>query len=169
MKKNSGKIWPYAISISIALIFGAGVTTIVIATSSPVQKSDAYMMDYHEADAKANELIESRIAFDKKYKIEYITDSLNCNGSVIKYKVSDLNSKKVDDANITVVLTRPDGHQYDKELSNPTIEENGVYSFASINLEKEGRWDIMAKVSVGDLQRYYNVKADTRAKESYEY
>ncbi|MDO8454611.1 MAG: FixH family protein [Sulfurimonas sp.] len=168
MKKNSGKIWPYAIGTSIALIFVASVVTVVIATSSPVEKSDAYMMDYHEADAKANELIEARIAFDKKYKIEYITDSLNCNGSVIKYKVSDLNSNKVSDANITVVVTRPDSHQFDRELSNPTIE-NGVYSFGSINLEKEGRWDIMAKVSVGDLQRYYNVKADTRAKEAFEY
>ncbi|MFA6138802.1 MAG: FixH family protein [Sulfurimonas sp.] len=168
MNKNSGKIWPYAISISIALIFGAAVATVVIATSSPVEKSDAYMMDYHEADAKANELIEARIAFDKKYKIEYITDSLNCNGSVVKYKVSDLNSNKVSDANITVVVTRPDSHQFDRELSNPTIE-NGVYSFDSINLEKEGRWDIMAKVSVGDLQRYYNVKADTRVKEAFEY
>ncbi len=168
MKKSSGKIWPYAISMSIALIFGASVVTVVIATSSPVEKSDAYMMDYHEADAKANDLIEARIAFDKKYKVEYITDSLTTDVAAIKYRVSDLNSKKVCDANITVVVTRPDSHKYDKELSNPTVE-NGIYSFDTIKLEKEGRWDIMAKVSVGDLQRYYNVKADTRAKEAYEY
>ncbi|MCX6052912.1 MAG: FixH family protein [Campylobacterales bacterium] len=168
MSKSNGQIWPYAIVISIVLIFAAGVTTVVIATKSPVEKSDAYMMDYHEADAKANDLIESRIAFDKKYKVEYITDSLTLNESTIKYKVSDLNSEKVCDANITVVITRPDSHQYDKQLNNPKIE-NGVYSFKSIKLEKEGRWDIMAKVSVGDVQRYYNVKADTRAKDAYEY
>lgn len=168
MSKSNGQIWPYAIVISIILIFAAGVTTVVIATKSPVEKSDAYMMDYHEADAKANDLIEARIAFDKKYKIEYITDSLSMSDSTIKYKVSDVDSKKVCDANITVVITRPDSHQYDKQLSNPTVE-NGVYSFKSIKLEKEGRWDIMAKVSVGDLQRYYNVKADTRVKNSSEY
>ncbi|MFA6192841.1 MAG: FixH family protein [Sulfurimonas sp.] len=168
MKKNSGKIWPYAISTAIALVVAAGVATVVISIKTPVENSDAFMMNYHEADAKANDLIEARIAFDKKYKIQYIADSLDCNGCVIKYKVSDLNSKQVSDANITVVLTRPDGHKYDKELNNPTIE-NGIYSFDSVKLEKEGRWDIMAKVSVGDLQRYYNVKADTRAKEAYEY
>jgi hypothetical protein len=47
--------------------------------------------------------------------------------------------------------------------------ENGVYSFPSIKLPVEGRWDIMAKVSVGDLQRFYNVKADTREKDAREY
>ena len=168
MSKSNGLIWPYAIVISIIIIFAAGVTTVVIATSSPVEKSDAYMMDYHEADAKANDLIESRIAFDKSYKIEYVTDSFTLNESRIKYRVSDMNSKKVCDANITVVVTRPDSHQFDKQLGNPTIE-NGVYSFTPIKLEKEGRWDIMAKISVGNLQRYYNVKADTRAKDAYEY
>ena len=139
MSKSNANIWPYAIVTSIILVFSAGVTTVVIATKAPVEKSDAFMMDYHEADAKANDLIESRIAFDKKYKIEYITDSLTLNESTIKYKVSDTNSKKVCDANITVVVTRPDSHQFDKHMGNPTIE-NGVYSFAPIKLEKEGRW-----------------------------
>ncbi|MFA6195946.1 MAG: FixH family protein [Sulfurimonas sp.] len=168
MSKSNANIWPYAIGISITLIFFASVATVIIATNAPVEKSDTYMMGYHEADAKANELIEARIAFDKNYKIEYVTDSFTLNEATIKYRVSDMNSKKVCDANITVVVTRPDNHQFDKQLGNPTIE-NGVYSFTPIKLEKEGRWDIMAKVSVGNLQRYYNVKADTRAKDAYEY
>jgi type IV secretory pathway component VirB8 len=92
LKKNKGLIWPYAIGTSIVLVFGACVATVIITSTLPVEKSDTYMMGYHEADAKANELINARIAFDKKYKVSYVTDGLSIDNSVIKYKVSDLNA-----------------------------------------------------------------------------
>ncbi|WP_373035246.1 FixH family protein [Sulfurimonas sp.] len=168
LSKSNGKIWPYAIGTSILLVFGACVATIIVTNTLPVEKSDTYMMGYHEADAKANELIKARIAFDKKYKISYVTDGLSLDGSVIKYKLSDLNSQPVQNAKIEVVVTRPNNHKYDQTLDSSTYE-NGVYTFPSVKLPVEGRWDIMARVSVGDLQRYYNVKADTRAKEAFEY
>ena len=126
------------------------------------------MMGYHEADDMANELIEAQIAFDKKYKIEYITDGLNITNTVLKYKITDAASNPVDDAKLVVVVTRPNNHKNDQELLNPTVEK-GVYTFDSITLPIEGRWDVMAKVNVGENQRFYNVKADTRAKEAFEY
>lgn len=168
MSKNSGRIWPYAIGASIIFVFGACVATIVVATKLPVEKSDTYMMGYHEADANANEIIEARIAFDKEYKIEYITDKLSVDGSEIKYKVSDMNSNPVNDAKLKVVLTRPNNHKYDQEFSNPSVQ-NGIYTFPAIKLAQAGRWDVMAKVNVGELQRFYNIKADTRTKEAKEY
>ncbi len=168
MNISNGRIWPYAIGASIIFIFGACVATVIIANKLPVEKSDTYMMGYHEADAKANELIEARIAFNKKYKIEYITDGISQESSVIKYRVTDLNSNPVDSAKIKVIVTRPNNHKHDQELNTPTVL-NGVYSFNSITLAQEGRWDIMAKVNVDDVQRFYNVKADTRNKEVYEY
>ena len=168
MNLSNGRIWPYAIGASIILVFGFCVTTIVVTSKMPVEKSDTYMMYYQEADANANELIEARIAFDKKYKIEYATDGLNLDSSVLKYRVTDLESKPVSNAKIMVVVTRPNNHKHDQELNNPTFE-NGIYTFSTITLPKKGRWDIMAKVNVGDLQRFYNVKADTRAKDAYEY
>lgn len=167
-KLSNGRIWPYAIGISIVLVFGACIGTIVVANKLPVEKSDTYMMGYHEADAKANDLIEAKIAFNKKYKIEYATESLNTQDSTIKYKVSDLNDNPVNDAKIIVVVTRPNKHKFDQELKNPSVE-NGIYSFENIKLEKEGRWDIMAKVQVGKEQRFYNIKTDTRNPNSYEY
>ncbi|MCK4737166.1 MAG: FixH family protein [Sulfurimonas sp.] len=168
MNISNGRIWPYAIGASIIFIFGACVATVIIANKLPVEKSDTYMMGYHEADAKANELIEARIAFNKKYKIEYITDGISQESSVIKYRVTDLNFNPVDSAKIKVIVTRPNNHKHDQELNTPTVL-NGVYSFNSITLAQEGRWDIMAKVNVDDVQRFYNVKADTRNKEVYEY
>lgn len=165
---SSGKLWPYAIGGAIILVFGACVATIVVASKLPVSKADTYMMGYHQADATANELINARIAFDKKYKISYAAEPISQEKSVIKYKVTDLNGNSVKDAKIKVVVTRPNVHDYDKELTNAKFE-NGLHVFDPIKLEKPGRWDIMAKVTVGDLQRYYNVKTDTRTKEVKEY
>ncbi len=161
-------IWPYAIGASIVLVFGACVATILVANKLPVEKSDTYMMGYHEADAQANELIKARIAFDKKYSIKYITDELSLNNSTIKYTLVDKDSNSIENAKIEVVITRPNNHKYDQKLS-ALAYENGQYTSPEIKLPVEGRWDIMARVSVGDLQRYYNVKADTRSKGAYEY
>ena len=166
---SSGKIWPYAISIAILTFFGAIVFSIsLILKEAPVQKSDTYMMGYHHADLKANEIIQARIDFNKKYKIEYITESLAQEGATLKYKVTDFNGNNVNDASVIVVVTRPEHHRYKQELTNPSIE-SGVYSFSNFTLAQPGRWDIMAKVTIGELQRFYNVKADTRAKEAFEY
>ena len=165
---SSGRIWPYAIGTSILFIFGACIATIIVAINLPVEKSDTYMMEYHKADANANELILARIDFDKKYKIEYLSDGLNIDSSTLIYKVTNLIGDGINDANINLIVTRPNNHKHDQEVLNPTVE-NGVYTFNSIKLPLEGRWDIMAKVKVGDLQRFYNVKADTRAKEVFEY
>ena len=168
MSKSNGRIWPYAIGVSIILVFGACVATVIVANKLPVEKSDTYMMGYHEADAMANELIEAKIAFDKKYKLEYITDVISSDGTVVKYRVTDINSMPVNNAKVKVVVTRPNNHKHDKELINPKVE-NGIYTFDKITLPQEGRWDIMAKISVGDLQRFYNVKTDTRTTEVKEY
>ncbi len=168
MSKNSGRIWPYAIGASIIFIFGACVATIVVANKLPVEKSDTYMMGYHEADAKANEILKSTIDFNKKYKVEYITDAFEAQNCIIKYRVTDINSNPVNNANIKVIITRPNNHKYDQELKKPTVID-GVYIFEAIKLPQDGRWDIMAQVSVDNLQRFYNIKTDTRSKEVVEY
>ena len=168
MNISSGKIWPYSIGVSIILVFGACIATIVVATKLPVEKSHTYMMGYHQVNASANEIIEARIAFDKKYKIEYITDGISVESSEIKYRVTDLDSNPVSNAEVKIIITRPNNHKDNQEFINPIVE-NGIYKFSSIKLPKEGRWDIMAKVNIGELQRFYNIKADTRTKEAKEY
>lgn len=168
MKFSSGKIWPYALGIAILGFFGAIVFSITfIVKEAPVQVS-ADMMNYHEADTNANQLIEAEIAFNKKYKIAYITEGLSQESSIVKYRISDLENNPVSDAIIKVIITRPDNNNYTQELMNPSVA-NGIYTFSSVTLAQAGRWNVMAKVDVGELTRYYNVKADTRAKEAFEY
>ena len=168
MTLTSGKIWPYIIGISIILVFGACVMTVVVANKLPVEKSDTYMMGYQEADAKANEIISAEIAFNKKYRVSYISPSLQKENATLIYKVETIDGKAVNDAVIKVIVTRPNKHAFDQELVTPEID-NGTYTFSNISLPQDGRWDIMAKVNVENEHRFLNIKADTRYKNIQEY
>ncbi|MDF1874148.1 FixH family protein [Sulfurimonas sp. SAG-AH-194-I05] len=166
---SNKKIWPYGISIAILLFFSAIVFSITfILSNTPVEKSNTYMMGYHHADILANDIIQDKIDFNKKYKVTYITESLSQEGATLKYTVHDLDGHSVNNATIKVVITRPDYNKDNQELVNPSIE-NGVYSFSNFTLASPGRWDIMAKITVGEEERFFNVKADTRVKEAFEY
>jgi len=168
MNLKNGRIWPYAISISILLVFIAAIMTIVVSVKLPVEISDTYMRTYQEADLEANDIINARIAFNKKYKIEYINKSFSMENTVIKYKISDINSNPINNATVKLVITRPNNHKSDQEITTATIE-NGIYTFSNIKLPLQGRWDLMLKVDIDSLHRFYNVKVDTRKNKFTEY
>jgi len=168
MNLSNGRIWPYTIAFLVTMVFGFCVVTIMIANTLPVEKSDTFMSYYQDVDANANKLIQARIDFNRKYKIEYVTGQINDKGTVFRYKITDMDLNLVSDAKIKLIITRPNTHKYDIELDNPRFE-NGVYLFPSTVLPKEGRWDIMAKINVGNFQRYINFKTDTRTTKIVEY
>ena len=91
MGKSNGRIWPYAIGLSITLVFGFCVATIVVTQTANIQESDAYMLQYQDVDAKANDLIEAKIAFDKQYNVSFISKEITTEYSTFKYSVSDKN------------------------------------------------------------------------------
>lgn len=168
MFKNPGTKWPIIIAVSTVIVIIFGVLTIKAAINNPVEMSDYGMQNYHEYDRDANDIIEAKIAFDQKYSIAFLTSQITEKGSVIEYQITDKAGKAVNNASLNVILTRPDMNKYDINLSNPTVSE-GKYTFAPVDLPKVGRWDIMAKVSVGTDQRYYNLKADTREPKTAEF
>lgn len=161
MFKNPGTKWPVMIAVSIAGVIGACIWTIKVALNNPVQMSEYGMQNYHLYDANVNDIIAAKIAFDKKYTIALLTPQISEKGSVIEYSVTDKTGKAVDNANVEVILTRPNETQHNMSLINPTVL-NGKYTFGSVDLPLAGRWDILAKVTIGEDQRYYNLKADTR-------
>jgi len=168
MNMSSGRIWPYAIGISITMVFGFCVATIMVTQTANIQESDAYMTHYQDADANANELIEAQIAFDKKYTITYVTNGLASENGLIQYKLTDKNALPVNDAEIVVAISRPETAEYNQKLESATIED-GVYSFGGAVFPKEGVWNIIAKINTADESRYLNIKADTRIKEAFEF
>lgn len=159
--KSAGKKWPWIIVISTMMIIGFSIATIKVAIKNPVEMSDYGMQSYHTFDDNANEIINAKIAFDRNYTVAFLTPQLLEKKSVLIYEVKDKAGKVVNDANIEVLLTRPDTIKLDLNLTNPIVHE-GKYTFNAIDLPKSGRWDIMAKVTIGENQRYYSLKADTR-------
>jgi len=168
MHKSSGRVWPYAIAIAITLVFGFCVTTIFVTESTNVQESDAYMTHYQDADMNANKLIHQRMLFDKKYTIKYITENISAETSSVEYKVTDKDGNLVNNARVKIAISRPETSTLNQELDAPSIK-NGVYSFNKVKFPKAGVWNIIAKVTIGDYSRFYNIKADTRNSNSYEF
>ncbi|WP_345976445.1 FixH family protein [Sulfurimonas sp. HSL3-7] len=167
-KKSQGKVWPYAIVLSILGIVAASVMTVVVAVQHPVEMSDMDMQNYHHYDANANDIIAAQIAFDKKYSIVYASQELNQDNAVVIYKVTDKEGMSVNDAKINIVLTRPDNRNSDIVMDTPAIE-NGLYVFNAGKLPLTGRWNIMAHIVVNGYERYYSLKADTRYPNVFEY
>ncbi len=167
-KKSDGRIWPYAIIISILLIVVAAGATIYVALQHPVEMSDSNMQNYHDYDKNANEFIAAKIAFKKNYTIAYVSEKLDINDAVVVYKITDISGASVNDAKLNIVLTRPDNRNSDIVLDSPTVD-NGLYTFSVGKLPLEGRWNIMAHIIVGENERYYNMKADTRQAKAFEF
>jgi len=167
-KTSDGRIWPYAIVISILLIVVAAGATIYVALQHPVEMSDSNMQDYHYYDKNANEFIAAKIAFNKNYTISYESDKFDVNEAVVIYKVTDSSGAQVNNAKIDIVITRPDNRNSDIVLDNPVVE-NGLYTFNAGKLPLIGRWNIMAHIVVGENERYYNMKADTRQTKAFEF
>ena len=161
INKNAGKKWPWIIAISTMIVIGFAIATIKVAINNPVEMSTYGMQSYHEYDNHVNDIINAKIEFDKKYTIAFSTPQISEKKSLIAYVIKDKSGKVVEDANISVVLTRPDTTKLDITLEKPILL-NGVYTFPAIDLPKAGRWDIMAKITIAKDQRYYNVQADTR-------
>lgn len=168
VNKNAGKKWPWIIAIATIIVIGLVINTVKVAINNPVEMSQYGMQSYHEYDNNVNAIINATIEFDKKYAVAFVTPKISEKSSIIAYTVKDRTGNAVNDANVSVVLTRPDTNKLDMVLENPSIA-NGVYTFKTIDLPKAGRWDIMAKICVGKDQRYYNLKADTRYSNTFEF
>jgi len=167
-KKNNGRMWPYIIGIAITLVFGFCVATVVVTSKAHIQQSDLYMTNYQNADAKANDYIKAKIAFDKKYNIEYITQSIGKDPSEVIYKITDKTENPVNDAELSIAVSRPETAEFNTVHNDPEVVK-GVYTFHNVTFPKVGVWNIIAKVKIGGESRFYNMKADTRIKEAFEF
>ncbi|UCN00079.1 FixH family protein [Sulfurimonas sp. SWIR-19] len=158
---KSGRLWPYAIGLAITGVFGLCVWTIVETSKADIQPSDDYMTKYQDADANANKLIKQRIAFDKAYKLKFVSDRISENGSDVKYALTTKEGKAVKGAKMILEISRPEVETYTKTIKDPLFEE-GLYVFHDVKFPKTGVWNLLLKVDVGDKSRFYAIKTDTR-------
>ena len=169
MANNSdggGKYWPYMILGFIFIGLFLGFWTVRSAISMPVSESNEYQRKYQDADININQIIEAQQRFDAKYILEPIdfkrsdfkpTDFARKHGEVVAlnktmqvaYRLTDQNGQAVNDANVTLLLTRPQTRDDDKTFAN--LKANaGVYSTPEFTIEKPGRYILRLRAQVGD-------------------
>ena len=168
MKKDRALRWPYGIALSFVGIIALIYFTIVESLNYPIESSDMNLLNYHVYDKNANDFILKKIAFDKKYDLSFASKPISVSNTQVIYKIINKSGKAIDNAVIKAVITRPDQHKDDITLENPTVA-NGIYSFKNVSLPKEGRWNIIASIEIGDDIRFLNLKADTRNPNIFEY
>ena len=168
MNDDKALRWPILIILSIFVIIGAAVYTVIFALDHKVQMSHENMMSYHQKDKNINKIIKAKIEFDKLYNLNKNVLDITKTKTDISFKLTDKNSNPVDGAEIKLMITRPDNHDYDLDL-NVSNYSDGIYTFDSIILPQEGRWNIMIYAKVNDNYRYKNFKLDTRNPNSFEY
>jgi len=168
---NSGKYWPYMILGFLFIGITLGYWTIKNTISLPVQESNEYMQKYQNREKNAIEIAESEARFDSKYNLSvvglqksnfkpkhlkrkphqhYVLNSIN----TYKYVVVTKDGKAVNDANVTLLLTRPStdaDNRYIKEIIN---SGNGEYIVKDLKISKPGRYILRAKISVGKDTKY---------------
>ena len=167
-KMSDGKQWPIGVIVSTILIIIACGVTIYIALLQPVQEDADMMMDYQALDRNAKDIIVAGVVFNKKYSLKYTGEPVSQEGSRLAYEIIDKDGNAVNDAKFEVVLSRPILSGSEITLGEPRVE-NGNYIFDDVKVTKKGRWNILAKVSIGNDFRHMNLKSDTMDKGVYEY
>lgn len=147
-------LWPYAIVASIAFVALMCADVVRIALTNPVEMDTYYLADYQEVDENINEILKSKAKFDKKYNLDVDFTKFNAKNNEVKIKITDKqNLKNVENANIELLITRPDVSTFDKKPELIGIED-GYYKFRPFDVEKKGRWQILVKVSLDNLASF---------------
>jgi len=168
MNMSDGKQWPIGVITATILIVIACGVTIYIALLQPVQDDTDMMMDYYSLDKNANDVIVAGLIFNKKYSLQYTGEPVSQEGSQVSYSILDKEGNAVNDATFEVILSRPILGASDIVLAEPRIE-NGNYIFDNVKVTQKGRWNILARVSIGDDFRHMNLKSNTMENGVYEY
>jgi len=161
MSKSNGNYWPHGIVASIFAVAGLCVWTVKIAVEHPVEMDSFYFQSYQSVDEDYNNIILKQQAFDKKYTVNLPNnDFVMGEKNSLSISIFDTASNKaISDANVTVVVTRPETQRLDKK-PKLVSSENGVYTFEGFEVEKLGRWQIMSKVTIGELTTFKKLEVN---------
>ncbi len=157
-KKDQKNYWPHFIIGLVFFAIGMGIWTITTAIENPVELDNSYMMNYHQLDKDINKIIESGKKFDKKYRFKLITKTLKEGENTLLIEVSDKKGNIIQNANIDILVTRPETTKFDKKLK--ASFKDGKY-IAKVKLEKKGRWNIIVRVKIDKLEKFQTYKLHT--------
>ncbi len=166
-KNNKKTYWPHMILGFLFIGITLGYWTIKSANSLPVQENNEYMLKYQQADIHINDILKSKMAFDKEYVIEIqnietmvMTDNIHSKRpqpnpvkltqgkNHFSYRVSTKEGKFVSDANVSFLLTRPHSRRDDVMIES-VVAKDGLYS-ASVDIQKEGRYTLQFRAIINE-------------------
>ncbi len=146
--------WPHAIVGMILIVVIAGAYTIKIAVDNPVQEDTYFMEKYQKVNKDINKLMKKKSDFDKNFTISYSTLKFNQGTNSISIEVKDkTDANLVKNADITLLVTRPETNEFNQNLK-PTKIENGKYIFDNIKINKPGRWKILTDIKINKFEGY---------------
>lgn len=150
MLKKDRNYWPHAIIISLLLIVLACVYTIVESLKYPVEMDTFYLQGYREVDKNYDKIEALQKAFDEKYNVNYKIEDMHIGGdNKIEISVSDKLNASAPNANVELLLTRPETNRYN-QMFNQSSPQNDAYIFSPLNIEKGGRWQFQTKITIGE-------------------
>jgi len=173
-ENDSGKYWPYMILGFLFIGITLGYWTIKNTISLPVHESNAFMKKYQDADKHAVDIEEAQARFDAKYNVNFsgleksdfkpkhlkrkphIHYALAENNSVL-FKVFTKDGKAVTDANITLLVTRPQTEKDDFTLKSIQNNHDGSYLAKDIKITKKGRYILRTKIDVAKDTKYLDI------------
>jgi hypothetical protein len=171
-KKTQNILW--FIFVMGILLFGIAmiVWTVTKSVSAPVHESNNFMLKYQTADMTINEIVELQRAFDEKYTIQLKNVQevelpvkyqnvhakrslqkpigLNNGENSFSYEITTKDGVIIQDAQVDFLLTRP--HiRTDDTLENNVSFTNNLYTTKPLNIDKEGRYTLLLKVTIDKL------------------
>ncbi len=153
-EEKKANYWPHAIAGSIIAVFGLCLWTIKSASENPVQMDDYYFEDYHKVEENYGKILQDRAKFDKLYNVKTIANNFIQNEkNSIQIALQDKEGNAINDANITILITRPDSAAHNKHPKLLSVKD-GVYSFESFVVKLPGRWQIKSKIKYNNLIRF---------------
>ncbi len=146
--------WPIGIVLSIFGLIALSIWTIQQANIKPVVMDDFYFDTYDNVDRNINDILIKQQKFDEKYIITYDKEGFSVGTNNLGIKIiSKTKNSPVENANIKIKITKPDTAQFDK-MPKIADYKNGEYITEEFPIEKIGRWQIMAKITINDLTSF---------------
>jgi hypothetical protein len=152
-----------------------GYWTVKHSISMPVHESNEFMMKYQNADLSANEIIKAQNLFNQKYTLtlldfkpsDFKPEHLKRKAgkimaleskNKIAYKIMTKDGKIVNDANVSLLVTRPHTDKDDQLFTN-IKGQNGIYKVSDIELKNAGRYILRLRAQIGEAVAYNDTEA----------
>ncbi|MDR0762421.1 MAG: FixH family protein [Campylobacteraceae bacterium] len=169
-KKKSKNYWPHGIIISLLLIVCACIYTIVEAVKYPVEMDTYYFDTKQNVDRNYDKIKAAQEAFDKKYIVSFEVNGGNANlhtvgNNDIRVVINDKEGKCDFDADVKLLLTRPETNRYNQNLTLSGIEKCRWF-FTPFSIEIIGRWQFQTKVTIGEDVGFFTYEASTPREEN---